>query len=429
MAKSKAKAQTESGRSIREASARSFVTWTPALIRSAEILAQGGNLRLAADLAEEILIDDRVNGVLSSRIGGLLGLPLEFEPGLGRRKGRAIRALEAGEDWWSSFPEDQLSQLLGWGIVLGVGLGQMVWSYNDAGRVVGKLKTWHPRALRFDWNTREWMLQLDDSSEIIITPGDGTWILYTPYGANRPWAFALWRGLARWWLLKQYARSDFGRVGEMTAARVGTAPQGATVIDRRAFASDLQNMGSDTGICCPSGFDVKLIETKASTHELFVAQNKLANDGITILIGGQNLTTEVSGGSLAAAQVHAEVRADKIRNDDETLATTIHDQYLERWADLNFGDPGAAPWPLHETSPPTDTAALATTWSAAGDAINKWKLAGANVDLESAAERFDVPLIESTPLIAPPIQVVPPTTRDGAPSPADQPSGNEPPSQ
>lgn len=417
MAKSKRQAIVESSRSIREPSARAFVSWTPALIRSAEILAQGGTLRLAADLVEELLIDDRINGVLSARTGGLLGLPMEFEAGMGRRKQRAIRALEAGEDWWQSFPEDQLSQLLAWGLVLGVGLGQMLWRYNEAGRVIGTLRVWNPRSLRWDWQARTWMLQVDDGSEIEIVPADGSWILYTPYGANRPWSVGLWRGLARWWLLKQYARSDIGRAGEFTAARIGTAPQGATLVDRRAFAADLQNLGGDTGICMPYGFDVKLLEMNASTHEIYVAQNKLANDGITILIGGQNLTTEVSGGSLAAAQVHAEIRADKIRSDDETLATTIHDQYLERWADLNFGDPKAAPWPLHETAPPTDTAALASTWSAAGDALGKWKSVGANVDLEAAAERFDVPLMEGAPLLPAPD----PTTEPVRTTPTEQP--------
>lgn len=410
MATRKPKALIESARSIREPSARSFVTWTPARIRSAEILAQGGDLRLAADLTEEILSDDRVAGVLSTRIGGLLGLPLAFDAGIGRRKQRALRALEAGEDWWTSFPEAQLSQLISWGIVFGVGLGQMIWSYRPNGRVVATLHTWHPRSLRWDWIARAWFLRQDDGREIEITPGDGTWILFTPYGESRPWALAAWRGLARWWMLKQFARSDIGRVGEFVASRIGMAPAGATLKDRQDFASDLQNLGGDTGMTVPAGWDVKLLELKASTEALFVAQTKLANDGITILLAGQNLTTEVAGGSLAAAQVHNEIRGDKIRADDESLATTLHDQYLTRWADLNFGDPEAAPWPLHETQPSSDLSALATTWKTSGEALKLWRDSGANVDVDALAKRVDVPLAEAPPIPTPAPIPEPPQT-------------------
>ncbi len=62
-----------------EPSTRVFTDWTEARIRSAEHLAQSGELRLAADLCEYLLTDDRVASALTTRVQSLLGLDPTFE--------------------------------------------------------------------------------------------------------------------------------------------------------------------------------------------------------------------------------------------------------------------------------------------------------------------------------------------------------------
>src|SRR5262245_35766096 len=99
---------------VTEPSVRTFCDWNPGLLRAARLQADGGSLRLAADLCEAMLADDRIQGVLRTRTRGLLGLKLSFEEGHGRRKKAAVRALEAEEDWWTAFPEDALGHLLDW---------------------------------------------------------------------------------------------------------------------------------------------------------------------------------------------------------------------------------------------------------------------------------------------------------------------------
>ena len=58
---------------------RSTAIWTPDLLRVAEWEADAGRLRLAADLWESMLADDRLKGVLDTRTDALLGRPLSFE--------------------------------------------------------------------------------------------------------------------------------------------------------------------------------------------------------------------------------------------------------------------------------------------------------------------------------------------------------------
>ena len=69
-----------------------------------------------------------------------------------------------------------------------------------------------------------------------------------------------------------------------------------------------------------------------------------------ISIAGQNLTTEVSGGSYAAATVHDFIRRDYIEHDEQVLSTTLHNGPLKWWALFNFGT-DEAPWLRWNTNP------------------------------------------------------------------------------
>jgi hypothetical protein len=369
-----------------EPSSRSLTDWTPDLIKSAELVAQGGNLRLAADLCEEMLADDRIKGVIETRVEGLLGLPLSFEEGVGRRKRSAKHALEAEEDWDASCPEDQTAAVMKWGILLGAGLFQNAWTWRDNGRVVGAIAHYRERFLRYDEASRGWKVLVDPGVEIDITPGDGQWGLYTPCGRHMPWLHGAWRGLSRWWLVKQLARSDWARHSEVHGSPARVAERTdvkmadtVSATSRRQIAEELQALGRDTGIVMPPGYKLTLVEAVARTWEMFQAQINMANAAITIILAGQNLTTEVSGGSLAAAQVHKEIRGDKIRMDDQTISTTIHDQNLVYWAGFNFGEPGLAPWPRRQVAPPMNIAEQGESIGKLGDGIQKMNAAIANV--------------------------------------------------
>lgn len=348
----------------REQYGRALGEWTNTSLTTARILADGGTLSYAAELVDELRADSRVAGVLPQRVNGLLGLPLTFEAsGDGRRRGRAVRALEADEDWWQIAPEHELADLHTWGLLLGVGLAELVWTTNDRGRAIPRLKVWDARWLRFEWTTRRWLLRTDDQGEVEVIPGGGKWVIYTPYGASRPWAKGLWRALARWWLLKTFALDDWARHGEMHGSpiRVGLAPEGSQAEDREAFAADLAEIGRDTSIVAPPGYTMELLEAEAKTWEQFPKQIETANAELSILLVGQNLTSEVTGGSFAAAKIHENVRDDLVRFDAEALATCLNEQVLTWWAEFNFGDARLAPWPSWDTAPPAPPMAPSTT--------------------------------------------------------------------
>lgn len=400
-------AAASSSKEYLEPQYRVVIDWTPALLKIALRSADGGNLRTAADLCDAILGDDRAPAVLGTRCAALLGCEVTFELGVGRRKRRTLKSLEAEEDFWTAFPEDELSQLITWGILLGVGLGELVWFDDpETGRTIPRLKVWHPRHLRWDWPTRRWMLKVDGETEIAISPGDGKWILYTPYGSSRPWAHGLWRGMAPLWLLKEYAKKDFGLVQELhgEGIMVGTAP---TPARRNELAQILRDLGRSAVLALPAETDIKIVESTARNWEMYTAQIELSNTGFSVQVIGTNLPTEVTSGVGTGATAQNLVRLDYKRRDGETLATTLRSQALVWWAEFNFGSAALAPWPAWQVEPPLDRQAASQRWLTTAQALRVLDPTGVwEVDLKDVEEELGLKLTkrEAQPIAATPPQ-------------------------
>lgn len=343
---------------VEPSSTRSIREWNPGLIKAARRMADFGHLELAADFCEAALGDDRVQAALSTRTKGFVALPLTFEAARGTK--RLVKALEVGEDWWHSFSATALAQLLGWGILLGVGLGELVWTERSSvERLIPVLKVWHPRHLRYDWQRRVWMLKVEGGLDVEVVPGDGKWILYTPYGESRPWAFGAWRAISLWYQLKLYAIEDWGYYSSKNAGghNVVEASADSKTIQkeqRKQLADEVFSAAANSAIVLPPGFTLKKVESTADTWETFQAQKNAADMGMAIALVGQNLSTEVSGPVATGATLHGRVLQVFIDADAETLAPCLHDQALVWWAEFNFGARDDAPWPVWATKPPED---------------------------------------------------------------------------
>lgn len=357
---------------------RTVAEWTPDQVRAALRSADDGSLERPADLVEAIMGDDRVQGVLSTRTHGLLGLPMQFygaDEQVSCLEGTTASAGQPATpgDWAKMHPEPELAQLAAWGILLGVGLGERV---PMADREIGqrdtpRLKIWHPRWLRQEQSTGKWFLTTADGIEE-IHPGDGRWILYMPYGSSRPWAHGAWRPIAFAWCLKQFALHDRARHSEVQggAARVGIAPQGAKEASRKKFLSDLRSMGRNAAFVLPDGYDYKVVEAAARTYEIYGAQIDWADRAIAIVLAGQFVTTEGTKG-FSNGQIHSAIRYDLIRFTAESLGTCLSEQSVSFWSMVNFGSVDLAPWVRWDVSIPEDKKTTAEAYGALGDALTK----------------------------------------------------------
>lgn len=385
-----------------EPSARVFTDWTEARIRYAELSANNGNLWFAAELCEWLLTDDRIASTLWTRVQTLLGLTPTFESsGDGRRKNRAVKALEAGEDYWEAYPETELALLHMWGLLLGVAPASQSWEQDrrtETPHWLAYPEFWHPQHLRQDARTKQWFIKVAtegnataSSQEVEIVPGAPEWMLHMPYGKNRPYAWGLWRPLSRMTVIKHLAQGDWSRAGEkgailaleiaMEAANSFADSSGKPKDTIRQLATDIYNRGRNGVAGLPPGVQLKAVDTVTKAKELYESPIQLIDAAIAILIRGGNLGTLVEGGSKAATEAQQKsTDLPRLRFDAQSLTTTVHDQSLVHWADFNYGDRKLAPWPVYPVEPEEDLKRKVETDEKALANVDKAETLGFDVD-------------------------------------------------
>ena len=396
-----------------EPEVRTVIDWDPESTKSAEISADSGDIKSAADLAERIMVDDRAKGLLLQR-ASIVRFPLRFEGG----SAKARKRLKADEDFWRIIPAVQLQQFCAWYALFGVAVGRLNWVdeqgkplYRD-GKQLPVMQSWStPRHLNWDSQRRIWESEVGWVGTLeIVTPGANGWLLWTA-ASDRPWAQGAWKSCRPWWLLKQYAIEDWARHSEVHGKGIFDVEtqQADTRPQRQKLASEFRTIGASGVWVHGPGQVMKLVESVANTFETFRAQIDAANTGMAIAIMAQNLTSEVKGGSYAAAQTHSGVAASVTSTDAEALSDFVYAQLLKPWAKANYGSEDAAPWPVWDTEPPEDDQARVKVWVDLGAAIEKLRAQNVPIDVIQMAETAACPL-----------------TTDVIPDPPEEPEEPEP---
>jgi phage gp29-like protein len=349
-------------------------------------------------LVDQVLRDDRLRGVLSTRVGGLLGRDFYLKPAKDTARGRKI-AEEIEEGWETMFPAEAVSELLTWGILLGVGLAQIV-AERVNGELVTSLEAWHPQALRYDDYKGAYFVRDAEGQEIEIVPGNGQWVLYTPFGFRNPGRRGLLRSVAHLYLERRWAHRDRARYSEVHGQpmRVGILPASASDSDKEDMEESLSLLGAEAVVVVKQGTegnkgDVKLVEASGRSQDLFEGEIAQLDRAIAVLLLGQSQSTDGQAGLGANAQAGEPVRLDVMRQDASSLASTLKTQALEPYCAFAYGDAAMAPYPCWEVDPPEDKAAKATELSTLVTALAAAKAAGLPLDERAILEEHGVPMI------------------------------------
>lgn len=404
-------------------------------------MLEHGQFSEAAFLSDAVYTDDRVSGVVDTRINGLFGLPLEFRyPGQAEAKAKKKPALAGAptqsvgaapdrknspeamalkleivekvrQNWEKMFPGAALREQMRWGLFLNAGLGELVWDFGADGLYWPTLKTWNSQFIYWRWDTRSyWLITQDGPVE--VHAGDGHWMMLSPRGHNHGWLYGLIRALGKLWLDRQFLKRDWARVREKLGVGIMKAkvPSNASDPNKTRFEASLTNMPNESTILLPQGgkdegsFDVEMLQTDTAVNwQSFVEGSKQIDTDIAVCVLGQNLTTEVqSGGSRAAATVHESVKADLIKADDEMWATTVRTQVLHWLVEYNWGDVIRAmgleisdfvPEVAHKTEPPEDLKQKADAILAISQALIGF--AGTNADINALLEQHGIPVTDA----------------------------------
>jgi hypothetical protein len=375
-----------------------------------------GKFYRSACLVDEMMTDDRIAGVLNTRIGGFLSVPVTFRPGDDRRRSEKLADILGGdaetEDdgmWPLIVTQDCARELLKWRIMLGVAVGEVRW-ITDANKWRPVLVPVHPRYLWWNWAEDHFVLQMWEPSLVINLPktqdeptSDGKWFLW---GGLRSWMNGAVRAMGLKYLGRAWNERDWFRYNEKHGLPLtkGMVPSASDEKEKLAFRNDLNNVNHEPTVICPVQsdgvkFDVEWVETKGSTTggETFRSLKSAIDTDIAILLLGQNLTTESGStgttGARATAQVHDLIRIDK-KKEDSDFYKVVRAQVLTWWAKYNFGDPELAPYPTAHVEPEEDDNREADTLSKLGDAVKKLKDAEPRTDRASIMETFGVPLLD-----------------------------------
>lgn len=390
-------------------------TWTVSEVRAALQQHADGNFSQSALLADSFGEDDVLPGVLEKRVDAVLGSDFALNPVDAPNKQLSKRIVDQyGPVWWDMFPESELAELLSWYCMLGVAVAVLDWERGGS-KWTARLRVLHPQFLRFDHFRNVWIYSAKEG-ELVVTPGDGKWILLTD--GQRGYMRGAVRALAITWIAKQLTIRDWNRYNERHGLPIikAFAPAIADDEDQEQFWSDVKAIQSETVAQLPTDlgdkgarFDLELLEAKDGSWQSFKELLDRCDRRIMVHILGSNLATEVSGaGSLAATKVHRGVEISKATAGGQKLSTEIRQQGLFPIVSYNLAGVSTIdviPWPRWDTAPPEDDAANATAAETFGKALVQISLAGYQVkNLDALAERYGLelePKPEPKPLALP----------------------------
>lgn len=364
-------------------------------LETAERLADNGDLSMAARLMRSARKDGTLAGVLSTRTGGLVRLPKRF-----RGAPEIVSRLELGHQFVRSvfdemLPPTELALLAADGLLLGVGVGELV---PVEGRDYPVLVRLDPEFLRYRWVENRWYYN-SVAGQIPITPGDGRWVLHTPGGRQAPWSNGLWRAVGRAYIRKEHAilHKDNWEAKLANPARVAIMPNGGSEPQKDSWFRAVMSWGVNTVFGAPPGYDVKLVESNGRGWESFDKTIEAQNTEMVIAVAGQTVTTD-GGAGFQNSDIHKSIRADLIKDTADGLAYTLNTQALpafiaDHWGLDALNEPAVVEW---DVTPPKDRNSEALSLQTTATAITLLTEAlaahGRTLDVAQLCARFAVPV-------------------------------------
>lgn len=182
------------------------------------------------------------------------------------------------------------------------------------------------------------------------------------------------RSIGRWFVIKQFAIQSWALFAEKYGFPV--AVMKATEADynkNKATAIKLlQSVGANRYAYILKDMDFETVSANGANNvDVFKQLINEANTEMAIGILGQNLTTEVKGGSLAAADIHDGIKDDIVTADIQFVDEIINDQFIRPLIALNFPELDEEDYPRYETEvdTPFDVQAEITALTLASNLI------------------------------------------------------------
>lgn len=428
--------------------------WSVDAILNALQEHEDGDFGQSAKLAAAMGRDDRISACRNTRTRALVGrngATFSVVPSTEGDQRRSASVCDQVRSLWTRcFTESVVTRILSDVIDLGVSISRIHWERSEATgkQWLPRLEPWDMRWIRWD-HFRGCYIALSEQGETEVRPGTGEWLIIEPSGA-RSWMAGGVRALAMPFFFRGMTWKDWARYCEKHGVPILAIEEPpakgdpATEATKASFFARLKRIGREGILRLPMGADGKngygarILEPSTLSWPAFEAFLKRLDVCIAIFLLGQNLSTEVQGGSLAASVSQNRVRLDYLAADAESLSTSFREQVLMFWGRFNFDwwNDAITPWPTWDTSEPEDVKTKSATLVNVATALDKLKKATSPVDERALLEQYGIPLLTvqevekaAAELAKKAVAAKPADTAKPADAPADNPPAESPPAE
>lgn len=301
-------------------------------------------------------------GLIDGIVQGILGLPILASGGTdAQREALLGRGAHSRGDLDRMLPRDESGLVFMDAITGGIGLGQMCGPAEIAPgqRNVPRVRHWDPQFLRQDPMTRRWFLMTQES-EIQIEPGDGEWLLVTPYGTLDPVVRAPWIFSTLAFVFWRDGLFDMSRHSEvMGPIRAFKATEETTEPERKKALEWLNSQGKNGRVVLPKEWDYDVKGGNGQFTNVYQALMDVAARGVQIGYTGQTVSTTGAPGIFADMREFLRLSQERRRFYARTWTDATSEQVLSWWAFENAAHFGASlpPDVDYDIRPPEDVKA------------------------------------------------------------------------
>lgn len=360
--------------------------WTPISVKQALDMHDRGQPQMSGRLADTMSRDSRIQACIHTLVFGILGLPFEWKwvsdeesdggsliPAASYKPSeKDLRYLEITKRWFSDLKSTSILQSILTHII-NIGFAGMSKSwryeenYKDTGEDIFIPECWvfHPSNVWFNTGTYEYNIVSFDKGLIVVGDSntDERFQIIKHANSERPWMEGIVRSVGLLYMDKAYALTDWREyitnngnpLRVLETIREDSSRGGLDFSIEDLLVDIAKHKQYGLPIHLPEGFKLSLLTTNTMIADgLFEKKVEQANKEIAIAILGQNLTTDVSSGSHAAAQVHETVLHDRIRAYTKTMNNAIN-QMVKEFYKYNFaGEITRVPIAYYNPEPPED---------------------------------------------------------------------------
>ena len=282
----------------------------------------------------ELLVDGHLGGCVSSREAGVRSL--EWEIDRGKSKSRQAKIIT---DLFTSLDMDRIISEILRAPLFGYQVMEVIWekagNYILPKDIVGKPQHWFTfyaddNSLRLLTKSNMITGEPVPEKKFLVARHQATYD--NPYGfpalSRCFWPVTFKKGGVKFWVVfaEKYGMPFLW----------GKLPRGMDQKEYDNLADILENMVKDAIAVTPDDASVELLTTEGRANgDIYKGLIEECKTEISIAVLGQNLTTQVTGGSLAATEGHLTVRKDITDGDKKIVEQTFKE--LITWIyELNF---------------------------------------------------------------------------------------------